>query len=68
MKENILKDKLTLEILTNFDSLNYKDLSNIVECKKFGIEPEQCSRYLASFFPQQILYESAFSVNRKRFR
>ena len=54
MKEKILKDKLTLEILTNFDSLNYKDLSNMVECKKFSIEPEECSSYLVSFFPNGI--------------
>ena len=54
MKEKNLKDKFTREILKNFDSLNYKNLSNMVECKKLGIEPEQCSRYLSSFFPKGI--------------
>ena len=54
MKEKNLKDKFTREILENFDSLNYKNLSNMVECKKLGIEPEQCSRYLSSFFPKGI--------------
>ena len=54
MKEKNLKDKFTREILKNFDSLNYKNLSKMVECKKFGIEPEQCSRYLSSFFPKGI--------------
>ena len=54
MKEKNLKDKFTREILKNFDSLNYKNLSKMVECKKLGIEPEQCSRYLSSFFPKGI--------------
>ena len=54
MKEKNLKDKFTREILESFDSLNYKNLSNMVECKKLGIEPEQCSRYLSSFFPKGI--------------
>ena len=54
MKEKNLKDKFTREILKNFDSLNYKNLSNMVECKKLGIEPEECRRYLSSFFPKGI--------------
>tara|TARA_B100000989_G_scaffold296244_1_gene279076 strand:- start:1238 stop:1843 length:606 start_codon:yes stop_codon:yes gene_type:complete len=54
MKIKNLKDKLTREVFKNFNNLNFKDLSNLVDFKKLGIKELECKKYLASFFPKGI--------------
>ena len=54
MKEKNLKEKLTREIFNNFNNLDFKDLSDLINYQNLGIEQDECNRYLASFFPKGI--------------
>ena len=54
MKEKNLKDKLTREIFNNFNNLDFKDLSDLINYQNLGIEQDECNRHLASFFPKGI--------------